>query len=125
MHYVIPIAALTLIGPIQNINPRLAEAAQALGASHVVTHRTITLPLALHGLLSSFLICFTLCISSFVIPMILGKGQIFFVSNLIYSRFQETANYPSGSALAMIMLAVSLAVIYGITRLAQARWVRR
>jgi ABC-type spermidine/putrescine transport system permease subunit I len=54
--------------------------------------------------------------------MILGKGQIFFVSNLIYSRFQETANYPSGSALAIIMLAVSLVFIYAVTRLARARW---
>ncbi|HMN85666.1 MAG TPA: ABC transporter permease subunit [Bauldia sp.] len=113
MHYVIPIAALTLIGPIQNIDPRLVEAALAVGASRVAAHRTGTLPLAVPGILSAFLI-----------PMILGKGQIFFVSNLIYSRFQETANYPSGSALAIIMLAVSLLVILAVTRLARARWAR-
>lgn len=124
VHYVIPIAALTLIGPVQNINPRLVEAAEALGASRLAAHLTVTLPLAVPGILSAFLICYTLCISAFVIPMILGKGQIFFVSNLIYSRFQETANYPSGSALAIIMLAVSLLVILAITRLARARWAR-
>jgi putative spermidine/putrescine transport system permease protein len=125
MHYVIPIAALTLIGPIQNLNPRLTEAAETLGASRTVAHLTVTLPLSLHGILSAFLVCYTLCISAFVIPMILGKGQVFFVSNLIYSRFQETANYPSGSALAIIMLAVSLAFIYAVTRFARGRWTTR
>ena len=52
--------------------------------------------------------------------MILGRGQIFFVSNLVYSRFGEVANYPSGSALSMIMLALSLLIIYLITRMATA-----
>ena len=36
LHYMIPIAALTLIGTVQNVNPRLAEAAQALGAAALV-----------------------------------------------------------------------------------------
>ena len=122
-HYMIPISALTLIGTIQNINPCLAEAAQALGASRGRSHLTITLPLSIPGILSAFLICYTLCISAFVVPMILGKGQIFFVSNLIYTRFQQTANYPSGSALSVIMLVLSLIIIYAVTRLASARWV--
>jgi putative spermidine/putrescine transport system permease protein len=33
VHYIILIAALTLMGTIQNINPRLIEAAEALGAA--------------------------------------------------------------------------------------------
>ena len=74
------------------------------------------------GLLSAFLICFTLCLSAFVVPLILGKGKVLFVSNLIYSRFSEIANYPSGSAVSIVMLIMSLSIIYGITRLVQARW---
>jgi ABC-type spermidine/putrescine transport system permease subunit I len=50
-----------------------------------------------------------------VIPMVLGKGKVLFISNLIYSRFSEIANYPSGSAIAMIMLLLSFGIIYGIT----------
>ena len=122
LHYMIPIAALTLIGTVQNVNPRLAEAAQALGAPRWWSHLTVTLPLSMRGILSAFLICYTLGISAFVMPMILGRGQIFFVSNLVYSRFGEVANYPSGSALSMIMLALSLLIIYLITRMATAHW---
>jgi putative spermidine/putrescine transport system permease protein len=53
--------------------------------------------------------------SAFVVPMILGKGKVLFVSNLIYSRFSEIANYPSGSSIAIVMLLLSLGIIYGIT----------
>lgn len=122
LHYLIPISALTLLGTLQNINPRLTEAAQALGAARWRAHLTITIPLCVPGLLSAFLICFTLCLSAFVVPLILGKGKVLFVSNLIYSRFSEIANYPSGSAVSILMLIMSLSIIYGVTRLVQARW---
>ena len=122
LHYVIPISALTLVGTIQNVNPRLAEAAQALGAPRWLSHLTVTLPLSIRGILSAFLICYTLSIAAFVMPMVLGKGQIYFVSNLIYARFGEVANYPSGSALSMIMLVLSLVIIYLVTRVASTGW---
>ncbi len=122
LHYLIPISAITLLGTIQNINPRFSEAAQSLGAPRWKAHMTITVPLCVPGLLSAFLICFTLCLSAFVVPMILGKGKVLFVSNLIYARFSEIANYPSGSAVSIAMLIMSLAIVYGITRLVAARW---
>ena len=76
------------------------------------------------GLLSAFLISFTLCLSAFVVPMILGKGKILFVSNLIYARFSEIANYPSGSAISIIMLVLSLLIIYGVSYLVTSRWIK-
>ena len=124
LHYLVPIAAITLLGTIQNVNPRLTEAAQALGAPRWMAHFTITIPLCVPGLLSAFLISFTLCLSAFVVPMILGKGKVLFVSNLIYSRFSEIANYPSGSAISIIMLLLSLLIIYGITYLVTTRWIK-
>ncbi len=124
LHYLVPIAAITLLGTIQNVNPRLTEAAQALGAPRWMAHFTITIPLCVPGLLSAFLISFTLCLSAFVVPMILGKGKVLFVSNLIYSRFSEIANYPSGSAISIIMLLLSLLIIYGVTYLVTTRWIK-
>ena len=115
LHYVIPISAITLLGTIKNLNPRLAEAAQTLGSPRWKVHLFITVPLCVPGILSAFLISYTLCMSAFVVPMILGKGKVLFVSNLIYSRFSEIANYPSGSSIAIVMLLLSLGIIYGIT----------
>lgn len=122
LHYGVPMSALVLIGTIQNINPRLIEAAQALGAARWKSHLAITLPLSVRGLLSAFLICFTLSISAFVIPMILGRGRVMFVSNLIYNRFSEMGNFPSGSAVSVVMLIISLLVIYTVSRVISRRW---
>ena len=125
LHYLVPIAAITLLGTIQNVNPRLSEAGQALGAPRWMAHFTITVPLCVPGLLSAFLISFTLCLSAFVVPMILGKGKVLFVSNLIYARFSEIANYPSGSAISIIMLILSLLLIYGVTYFVNRRWIKQ
>ena len=122
LHFIIPMAALTLIGTIQNLNPRLVEAAQALGAARWKAHLTVTIPLSARGILSAFLISYTLSISAFVVPMVLGKGKILFVSNLIYSRFSEVANYPSGSAISISLLVISLTIVYVVSRVAAPRW---
>jgi len=115
--FIIPIAALTLVGTHQNIDRSLVEAAQALGAPRWRAHLSITVPLSIQGVLSAFLLAFTFSMSAFVVPMILGKGRILFLSNLIYNRFSEIANYPSGAAISVVTLAVTLAIVYALSRL--------
>lgn len=124
VHFVTPMVTLTLVGTIQNVDPRLAEAAQALGAPRWKAHLTVTVPLSMRGVISAFLITYTLSISAFVIPMVLGKGRVLFVSNLIYSRFGEIANYPSGAAISIVLLLLSLVIVYIISDVALRRWER-
>ncbi|HLX30223.1 MAG TPA: ABC transporter permease [Casimicrobiaceae bacterium] len=121
LHCLIPMAAIVLLAPLQALNPRLVEAAQALGAPRWKAHATVTLPLSARGLLAAFMLCFTFSISAFVIPMVLGKGRVLFVSNLIYARFGEVGNYPSGAALSITLLVLSLFVVYAIGRATGAR----
>lgn len=122
LHCLIPMAAIVLLAPLQSLNPRLVEAAQALGAPRWKAHATITLPLSVRGVLAAFMLCFTFSISAFVIPMVLGKGRVLFVSNLIYARFGEIGNYPSGAALSITLLVLSLFVVYAIGRAAGSRF---
>ena len=44
------------------------------------------------------------------------------VANLIYSRFSEVANFPGGAAIAVLLLLISLAIVYGIMCVAKPRW---
>jgi ABC-type spermidine/putrescine transport system permease subunit I len=118
LHYAIPMSILILIGAVQNLNPRLNEAAQSLGASAFKAHLTVTIPLCIKGLVSAFLVSMTLGISAFVIPWILGRGRVLFISNLIYSRFSEVANYPSGAAISIVMMVLSILLIFIMSRLA-------
>ncbi|MBH5396271.1 ABC transporter permease [Bradyrhizobium sp. CNPSo 4010] len=117
LHYQIPMSILILIGAVLNLNPRLTEAAQALGASAFSSHRTVTLPLCIKGLISAFLVSMTLGVSAFAVPWILGQGRVLFISNLIYSRFGEVGNYPSGAAFSVAMIVLSLLLIFLMSRL--------
>ena len=118
LHYVIPLSTLTLLGTVQNVDPRLLDAAQSLGAPAWRAYASITLPLSRAGLVGAFLVGFTFSISAFVIPLVLGKGRVLFVSNTIYNRFSEIANYPSGAAISVVMLVLSLLAVTLVSLLA-------
>ena len=122
LHYVIPMSVLTLLSTIQNVDPRLTDAAQVLGAPSWRAHLTITLPLCMRGILAAFLFGFTFSISAFVIPMILGKGRVLFISNLIYTRFSEIANYPSGAAISVVLFVLAMLIVYAMTAMINKRW---
>jgi ABC-type spermidine/putrescine transport system permease subunit I len=117
-----PLVALTLIGTIQNINPRLEDAALSLGAPRWKTFFQITLAMSLPGILSAAIIGYAFCISNLVVPMLVGRGFILFVSNLIYFRFSEVANFPSGAALSIVMMVLSVALFYGLLHLVRSNW---
>ncbi|MER9300250.1 ABC transporter permease [Mesorhizobium sp. M0621] len=118
LHYAIPISILIMIGAILNLNPRLTEAAQSLGASAIESHLSVTIPLCIKGIVSAFLVSMTFGVSAFAIPWILGRGRVQFISNIIYSRFSEVSNYPSGAAISIIMMILSLLTIFIISKIA-------
>lgn len=121
VNQLLPIAVLSLIAPLQNVNPRLTEAAQVLGASRTRAHWTVTVPLSRRGILGAFLLTYTLSLSSFVVPMVLGRGRVLFLSNFIYARFADLSNYPSGGALSIGLLAISLVIVTLTGRVASDR----
>jgi len=120
LHYLIPISALMLIGTIQNVNPSFYEAAVSLGASRWRAHFSTTVPLAVRGIVSTLLVAFSLAVSSFVIPLVLGRGKVQFLANLTYARFSEIANYPSGAAIAIALLVMSLVIVLVVSRFGRA-----
>jgi len=117
-----PLVALTLIGTIQNVNPRLEDAALSLGAPRWKTFFQITLAMSVPGILSAGIIGYAFCISNLVVPMLVGRGFVLFVSNLIYFRFSEIANFPSGAALSMVMMILALGIFYGLLHLVRTQW---
>lgn len=119
LHYVLPVVALMLVGTIQNIDPKLLDAAQSLGAPRWIAVLQILVPMALPGILSAFFVAYAMCISNFVVPLILGRGVVLFVSNLMYIRFSEVANFPSGAAIGITMLALSFSLVLGVSALAR------
>lgn len=111
------LAALALIGPIGNVSPTLEDAALNLGASRIQTFFKVTLPLSMPGIVAATLLTYALAVSSFIIPLFLGRGSVTMMSVIIYRRFSDSFNYPGGSAMSVIVLVTTLSIAYGLTRI--------
>jgi len=121
LNFTIPLVILSLLGPIENINPKLMEAAQTLGAAYWKAFFGIDFKLSLASFVSAGVTTFSLCISAFLIPMVLGRGFVNFVANLVYVRFQEVFDPATGAAMAIALLVITLLVIYGVQRITTPR----
>lgn len=109
--FLVPFVVLNLAGIIKRIDPDLEAAAKSLGANEVVTFFKITLPLSMPGIVAASLLCYSLGMSAFIIPLMLGGDRAKLIANIIYDQFLFIANFPMGSTGAAILLAISLIVI--------------
>ncbi|MEW5815565.1 MAG: iron ABC transporter permease, partial [Spirochaetota bacterium] len=102
-----PIAYMTLAGILQSLNPDLEDCSMNLGAKHLHTFLTVTLPLALPGLLASWLLVFVGSLTDFGNPIVLG-GNFNVLSVQAYLEFTGMSNLPRGSALALLLLVPTI-----------------
>jgi len=112
IHITLPLMVLSLVAVLENIDRRLAEAAESLGATSWRVMRKVTLPLSLPGIGSGSLLVFCFTISAFVTPALLGGNRVTTVSTMIYQKFTFSANWPVGATLVFILLLMNFAVIW-------------
>ncbi len=106
-----PIAYMTLSGILQGIDPDLESCAMNLGARRHRVFWTVTLPLALPGILASWLLVFVSSMTDFGNPIILG-GDFDVLSVQAYLEFTGMGNLPRGAALAILLLVPTIAVFF-------------
>jgi putative spermidine/putrescine transport system permease protein len=111
VHVFLPFMILSLTGVLKRIEPQLLEAAQTLGASRVRTFLEVTLPLSLPGILAGSLLTFSLAISSFVVPILLGGFKVQVLPMIVYEQVLSVFDWPFGAANAFVLLVISLALI--------------
>ena len=88
----------------------LAACAQNLGARKFRVFLRITLPLVLPGIVSGSVLVFTLAVSAFVTPSLIGGPRIKLMATLIYQQSMGLLNWPFGGAIAFVMLFTILAL---------------
>jgi spermidine/putrescine transport system permease protein len=121
----LPLMVFPLYVTLERMDRALVEASKDLGAGRWATFRQVTLPIALPGLITGSILVFIPMMGEYVIPQILGYGQVFTIGNALYLRFLEARNWPAGSALGvgliLIMLVVVTAYIWFTNRGRQTR----
>jgi spermidine/putrescine transport system permease protein len=113
----IPFAVLPILGALSRVRPELLDAAADLGASPASQFRRVTLPLSMPGVVAAFFLVFIPTIGEYVTPLLVGGSGGSMYGNIIQDFFTKAANWPLGSALSMIMLVSTIALVAVAVRL--------
>ena len=108
----LPYAILVLIPRLQQIDVSLEEAAYDLGASRLRTFRSITLPLILPAVVSSYLIAFTTSFDEYAVASFVVGTRVTFPIYL-YSALRFPNQLPQVIAVAVVVITASLIVVVG------------
>ena len=106
-----PVAYLTLLGMMRALDPSLEEAAINLGAGRWRVFRTITLPMLIPGIASSFLLLFVEALADLANPLLIG-GNYTVLASRIYLAIIGEYNLNTGAVLSLILLIPSLTVFF-------------
>ena len=111
----LPLMVLTLHGVFKSIDPDLEFAAMSLGASPPLALCLVTLRLARSGIVAGSLLVFSLAISAFATPGLVGGARANVMATAIYEQTIEMLDWPFASTLATILLVLVLALslLYG------------
>jgi putative spermidine/putrescine transport system permease protein len=104
IHALLPFMILTLTTVIQRIDADLEEAAANLGAGPLEAFWRVLLPLSLPGVVSGSLLVFTMAISAYTTPAILGGNRVLVMATYIAQQFRSVLNYPVGGTAAAVLL---------------------
>jgi spermidine/putrescine transport system permease protein len=107
----LPLMVFPLYVTLERMDRTLVEASKDLGAGRWATFRQVTLPIALPGLITGSILVFIPMMGEYVIPEILGYGQVYTIGSALVLRFLEARNWPAGAAYAAGLILVMLVVI--------------
>jgi ABC-type spermidine/putrescine transport system permease subunit I len=107
-----PFMVLPLMASIERIPPSLEEAAQNLGASWYQMFLRTVLPLSLPGLISGCLLVYSISISAFVTPALMGSPRERMVGQQIYDEVLVSFNWPSAASLAVTLVLLTLVLLF-------------
>ncbi len=119
--YLFPHVLLILMVALSLADARLYEAATALRASRWRTFLTVTLPGARYGIISACFVAFTLVITDFGIPKVIGDGVSVLATD-IYKQVIGQQNFFMGSTVSVLLLTPTI-IGFAIDRFAQRRQV--
>ncbi len=100
----VPFMILPLYANMEKLDGTLNEAAADLGAKPMTTFFTITLPLTTPGIVAGSLLVFIPATGEYVIPDLLGGGNVLMIGRLLYNEFHANHDWPVASAVAIVLL---------------------
>lgn len=111
VHALMPIAVLSMLSTMQNIDRNLESAAATLGAESGDTFWRIYFPISFPGVASAALVTFIVSLGIFVQPALLGSPRETMIAQLIILQIDEMFNWGLAAAVSVMILVLSFVVI--------------
>ena len=103
-----PFMALPLYVSLEQIDPRLLEAAKDLYSSSTKAFLRVTLPLSAPGIVAGTLLTFIPAAGDFINAQLLGTPNQQMIGNVIQAKFLQSLDYPTAASLSFILMATIL-----------------
>jgi putative spermidine/putrescine transport system permease protein len=110
-HILLPYMILALYATMRKIDANHLKAAASLGARPAAAFREVFLPLSLPGVVNGSLLVFVSCLGFFVTPVLLGTPRDMMISQLINQQIEELLAFGFASAVAVVLLVATCAVL--------------
>jgi putative spermidine/putrescine transport system permease protein len=110
VHALMPLAVLTMLSVMENIDRRLPSAAATLGARPGTVFWKVYFPLSLPGVAAGALMVFVTAIGFFITPTLLGGRHQTMITQLIIDQVMQALNWGFAGAISVLLLAVVLLV---------------
>lgn len=115
----VPFMVLPIYAALERLDRRLIEAARDLYSNHWVALRYVVIPLAMPGIIAGSILVFIPALGAFIAPDLLGGGKNLMLGSLVQLQFSSARNWPFGSALAMVIMAMVLMCLFFYARSAK------
>jgi spermidine/putrescine transport system permease protein len=106
-----PFMALPIYVSLEQIDPRLLEAAKDLYASSTQAFLRVTLPLSAPGIVAGTLLTFIPAAGDFINAALLGTPNQAMIGNVIQAKFLESLDYPGAASLSFILMGTILVML--------------
>ena len=114
------IAFIMIVATYRTMDPSLEEAARVHGLGILRTLRYVTLPLTFPGIIAASIYVFTIGLSAFEVPAIIGmSNKIFTFSTYIFYKIQpleELPNYGVAGAVSSLLVVLALLLSWSYFR---------
>ncbi len=117
VHGMLPLAVLTMMPVMLDVDRNLVRAAHTLGAAGGQSFWRVYFPLSLPGVAAAGLLVFITSLGFFIVPALLGGARETMISQVIISTLLELMNWRFAGALALVLLIAAMLVFYLYDRL--------
>jgi putative spermidine/putrescine transport system permease protein len=111
VHLLIPYMILSITGVIQSIDQNVEDAAYSLSANPIQTFFRVILPLSAPGIISGCILVFTMSMTSYVTPKLLGGSRFRMMSTMVFQEVNINFNWGLASAISYILLFTILIIL--------------